>query len=141
MPENRGSPEVRKVSKPTKSDFNRFKKLRLKTRKRAFDSDKRVAKRTVEYFRKRNKYSVYKINQKELVWYEKKRNKGPKRRYVCIGEIGKVGKYDMHKVIYRELVNNQKVFSWFSVDDIADVQVQRGCNKKNAGKKFHCLNN
>ena len=33
LSESRGSPEVRKVSKPTKNDFNRFIKLRLETRK------------------------------------------------------------------------------------------------------------
>ena len=32
LPENRGSPEVRKVSKPTRNDLNKFKKLRSKTR-------------------------------------------------------------------------------------------------------------
>ena len=31
------------------------------------DSDERVAKRTVEYFRNTNKCSVYKINQNVLV--------------------------------------------------------------------------
>ena len=64
LAENRGSPEVRKVSKPTKNDFNRYEKLHSKTRKRTLDSDERVAKRTVKYFRKRNKGSVCKINQK-----------------------------------------------------------------------------
>ena len=49
----RGSPEIIKVSRPTKNDANRSKKLRSKTRKGAFDSDKRVAKRTGEYFRKK----------------------------------------------------------------------------------------
>ena len=29
----------------------------------------------------------------------------------------------MYKVDFRDLVNNQKVFSWFSVEDIADLQV------------------
>ena len=51
LPKNRGTPEVRKVSKPTKNDFNKFKKLRSETRKRALDSDKRIVKRIVEYFR------------------------------------------------------------------------------------------
>ena len=37
----------------------------------------------------------------------------------------------MYKVGYRDLVNNQKVSSWLSVEDIADLQVQRGSNKKN----------
>ena len=43
-PENRGSPEVRKVSKPAKNDFNRFEKLHSKTRKRALDSDEELQK-------------------------------------------------------------------------------------------------
>ena len=43
----------------------------------------------------------------------------------------------MYKVGYRDLVNNQKVCSWFSVEDIADFQVQLGSNKKPAGKNFH----
>ena len=65
-----------------------LKVVRSKTRKRALDSDERVAKRTLEYFRKRNICSEYKINQKVLVRYRKK--KSPKRRYVCIGKIEKV---------------------------------------------------
>ena len=48
MPENRSSPEIRKVSKPTKDDFNKFKKLRSKIIKRVLFSDERFAKRTVE---------------------------------------------------------------------------------------------
>ena len=51
-----------------------LKVVRSKTRKRALDSDERVAKRTVEYFRKRNKCSEYKINQKVLVRYRKKKD-------------------------------------------------------------------
>ena len=50
-----------------------LKVVRSKTRKRALDSDERVAKRTVEYFRKRNICSEYKINQKVLVRYRKKK--------------------------------------------------------------------
>ena len=38
----------------------------------------------------------------------------------------------MCKIGFRDLVNKQKVPSWFSVEDIADLQVQRGSNKKNA---------
>ena len=33
--ENQGSPEVRKILKSTENDFNRFKRLRSKSRKRA----------------------------------------------------------------------------------------------------------
>ena len=58
-----------------------------------------------------------------------KRKKAPKRRYVCIGKIEKVGKYDMYKIGYRDLVSYQKVSSWFSAEDIANLQVQRGSNK------------
>ena len=36
----------------------------------------------------------------------------------------------MYKVGYRDLVNNQKVSSWFFVKYIADLQVHRGSNKK-----------
>ena len=121
--------------KRTKNDFNRFKKLRSKTRKRVLDSDKRFAKRTVEYFRKRNKCSVYKINQKVLVKYGKKGKKAPKRRHVSVGKIEKVGKYDMYKIGFRNLVNNQKIFRWFSVKDIADLQAQHGSNKKEIPEK------
>ena len=134
--ENQGSPEVRKVLKPTKNDFSRFKKQRSKTRKRALNSDKTVAKRTVEYFRKRNKCSVYKINQKILARYGKKGKKAPKRRHVCIGKVEKVGKYDKYKVVFKDFVNNQKVPSSFSVEDIADLLVQRGSNKKLLEKNF-----
>ena len=137
LPENRGSSEIGKVSKPTKNDFNRFKKLRLKTRKRVLESNERVAKRTVKYFRKRNKCSVYKINQKVLVRYGKKGKKEPKRRHVFVGKIEKVGKNDMYKVGFRNLACNQNVSSSFSVEDIAGLQVQRVSNNKNTEKKFH----
>ena len=36
----------------------------------------------------------------------------------------------MYKVGYRDLVNNQKVSSWFFVKYIAHLQVHRGSNKK-----------
>ena len=87
----------------------------------------------VEYFRKKNKCSVCKINQKVLVRYGRKGKKAPKKRYVFIRKIGKVGKYDK----YKDLLDNQKVPTWFSVEDVADLQVLRGSNKKNAAKKFH----
>ena len=66
----------------------------------------------------------------------KKGKKTPKRRYVCIGKIKKISQYDMYKVGHRDLVNNQKVCSWFSVEYVADLQVQGGSNKKHAGKKI-----
>ena len=75
MSENRGSPKARKVSKLTKKFFNIFKKLLSKTRKRVLDSNERVVKRTAEYFKKRNKCSAYKINQKVLVKYESERKR------------------------------------------------------------------
>ena len=75
LPKNWGSPEVRKVLKPTKSDINIFKKLNSKTRKHALDSNEKVARRTVEDLRKRKKHSAYKINQKVMVTYEKKERK------------------------------------------------------------------
>ena len=50
---------------------------------------------------------MYKINQKVLVKYGKKGKKAPKRRHVWIGKIKKVGKYDMYKVSFRDLVNNK----------------------------------
>ena len=37
----------------------------------------------------------------------------------------------MHKVGFRDLVNHQKVSTCFSVEDIADLQVQRGSNNSN----------
>ena len=36
----------------------------------------------------------------------------------------------MYKVAYRNLVINQKVSSWFSVEDIADLQVGKTAGKK-----------
>ena len=42
----------------------------------------------------------------------------------------------MYKVAYRNLVINQKVSSWFSVEDIADLQVQLGSKKKLLEKTF-----
>ena len=129
LPKNRGSPEVRKVLKPTKSDLNIFKKLNSKTRKHALDSNEKVARRTVEDLRKRKKYSTYKINQKVMVRYGKKGKTAPKRRYFWIGKIEKVG--------FRDLVNNQRVSSWFSVEDATDLQVQASSNKKKVlEKKF-----
>ena len=52
----------------------------------------------------------------------------------------------MCKVGCRDSVNNKKFSIWFSVEDIADLLVQRGSNKKkkkrkekkkSSGKKFH----
>ena len=36
----------------------------------------------------------------------------------------------MYEIDFIDLVNDQKVSSWFSVEDIADLQVQRESNKK-----------
>ena len=41
----------------------------------------------------------------------------------------------MCKVSCRDSVNNKKVSIWFSVEDIADLLVQRGSNKKKQKKK------
>ena len=41
----------------------------------------------------------------------------------------------MCKVGCRDSVNNKKVSIWFSVEDIADLLVQRGSNKKKKKKK------
>ena len=68
---------------------------------------------------------------------EKKGKKEPKKRHVFVGKIGKVGNNDMYKVGFRNLASNQNVSSSFSVEDIADLQVQRVSNNKNTGKKFH----
>ena len=46
------------------------------------------------------------MNKKVLVRYGQKGKKAPKRQYVCTGKIEKVGKYDMRKVGYRDLVNH-----------------------------------
>ena len=80
---------------------------------------------------------MYKKNSKKYWLGTGKNKKVPKGRHSCIGRIEKVSKYDMYKVGYRDLVNNQKVSSWFSVEDVADLQFQRESNKKNGGKKFH----
>ena len=76
-----------------------------------------------------NILEMYKINQKLLVRYGKKGKKAPKRRYVCIVKIEKVGKYDMYEVGYIYLVNNQNDLSllW---ENITDLQVQCGSNKE-----------
>ena len=42
----------------------------------------------------------------------------------------------MYKVGYKNLVNNQKVSRWFSVEDITHLPVQCGSNKKVLEKKF-----
>ena len=106
LPENQGSPKVRKVSKPMKNDFNRFKTTLLE--KKNLIPTKGWEKEQLNISKKRNKCSVYKINQKVLVRYGKKGKKAPKRRYSCIGKTEKVGKYHMYKVGYRDLVHNQK---------------------------------
>ena len=62
----------------------------METRKRAIDSHKRVSKKTVEYFRNRNKCSVYKINQNVLIRYGGTGKKASKTQHVCIAKIEKV---------------------------------------------------
>ena len=76
-----------------------LKKLRSKTRKQALNSNERVAKRTVEILEKRNKCSVYNINQKVLVRYGKKGTKMPKNRHVCFGKIERVVNMTCTKLI------------------------------------------
>ena len=72
VPECTGSPEIGKASKPTHNDMKNFMKQRPQLRKKAHDSDERVAKRTVEYFRKKNKCSKYVAKEKVLVRFGKK---------------------------------------------------------------------
>ena len=62
-------------------------KQRSKSRKKGHGSDKRVAKRTVQYFREKNKYSKYVVKEQVLVRFGKKEKKAPKRRYVLIGKL------------------------------------------------------
>ena len=90
LPKNRGSPEVKKGLKPTKSDFNIFKKLYSKTRKHALDSNEKVARRTVKDLRKRKKYSAYKINQKIMVRYGKKEREHLKEGILTLEKLKKL---------------------------------------------------
>ena len=53
VPECTGSPEIGKASKPTDNDMKNFMKQHSQSRKKAHDSDERVAKRTVNTSEKR----------------------------------------------------------------------------------------
>ena len=75
---------------------------RSQSRKKAHDSDERVAKRTVEQFRKKNKCSKYAVKENALVRFGKKGKKAPKRRHVLIGKVVKTGKHgDSYKIQYK----------------------------------------
>ena len=71
----------------------------MERRKRAIDSHERVAKKTVEYFRNRNKCSVYKINQNVLIRYGGKGKKASKTQHVCIAKVEKVVNMILTKLI------------------------------------------
>ena len=74
-------------------------KQRSQSRKKAHDSDKRVAKRTVEYFRKKNKCSKYAVKEKVLVRFGKEGKKAPKGCHILIGKVVKIGKHsDSYKI-------------------------------------------
>ena len=87
VPERKVSAEIGIASKSTDNGIKRFMKQRSKSRKKGHDSDKRVAKRTIQYFRKKNKYSKYVVKEQVLVRFGKKEKKAPKRRYVLIGKL------------------------------------------------------
>ena len=68
---------------------------------------------------------------------EQKERKHLKYSMLALENLEKVGKYDMCKVSYRGLINNQNLSSWFSVETIGNLQVQRGSNQKIQKKKIH----
>ena len=108
-----------------------FIKQRSQSRKKAHDSDERVAKRTVEYFRKKNKCSKYVVKEKVLVRFGKKGKKAPKRRHILIGKVVKIGKHgDSYKIQYKDPISKHQTISWFSVEDITDLRKQKQELKK-----------
>ena len=106
-------------------------KQRSKSRKKAHDSHERVAKRTVEYFRKKNKCSKYAVKEKVLVRFGKKRKKAPKRCQVLIGKVVKIKIHgDSYKIQCKDSISKHQTISWFSVEDITDLQKQKRERKK-----------
>ena len=66
---------------------------------------------------------------------EQKERKHLKYSILALENLRKVGKYDMCKVSYRGLINNRNLSSWFSVEAIGNLQVQRDSNQKMLKKK------
>ena len=126
VPERTGSPEIGKASKSTDNDIKNFKKQHSQSRKKAYDGDESVAKRAVEYFRKKNKCSRYVVKEKVLVRFGKKGKKRPKRRHVLIVKVVKIGKYgDSYKIQYKDPISKHQTRSWFSGEDITDLWKQK----------------
>ena len=87
LPENWGSPVVKKVSKPTKMISLDLKNYSWKQEYKHLIPTKGLEK--VEYFRKKNKCSVCKINQKVLVRYGRKGKKAPKNGTFSLEKLKK----------------------------------------------------
>ena len=66
---------------------------------------------------------------------EQKERKHLQYSMLALENLRKVGKYDMCKVSYRGLINNRNLSSWFSVEAIGNLQVQRDSNQKMLKKK------
>ena len=90
LPKNRGSPEVKNVLKPTKSDFNIFKKLYSKTRKHALDSNEKVARRTVKDLRKKEEIFCVQNKPKKMVRYGKKEREHRKEGILTLEKLKKL---------------------------------------------------
>ena len=89
-----------------------FMKQRSQSRKKAHDSNEKVAKRTVEYFRRKNKCPKYAMKEKVLVRFGKKEKKAPKRRNVLIGKVVKIKKRgDSYKIQYKDLISKHQTVS------------------------------
>ena len=80
---------------------------------------------------KKPKYSKYAVKDKILVRFGKKGKKAPERRHVLIGKVVKTGKHsDSYKIQYKDPISKCQTTSWFSVEDMADLQNQKQERKK-----------
>ena len=87
-------------------------------------ANERINKRVIEYHRKRGKCTQYKIGEQVFVRFGKKHGKkAPKRRFVILGTVVKIGKNDnTYKIKFKNPKSSSLMSDWFSVEDIADFK-------------------
>ena len=100
-------------------------------REKVKNASKKVCDGTVEYYRKKRKFSKYKKGEEVFIRYGKKnRKKAPKQRFVILGQVIKVDKNkDMYKIKFTSLVSQVSKSEWFSVEVIAYFKKKLKDNK------------
>lgn len=121
--ERQGTPEIATALPGSKNDYQKSEERIKNLRKDAHCNDKRIAERTVQYYKKKHACSTYKVHEKVLIRYGKRGKRASKRQYVLLGDVLKVGKQsDNYKIKFRLPETGKITTHWFSVEDIADFK-------------------